>query len=76
MFTVKEVANQLNVALTTVYALINAGQLKCYRIGNGRGVIRISESSLEEYLQTVETSRCANDSQHNGVTSQLRHIKL
>jgi excisionase family DNA binding protein len=52
--TVKAVADRLEVCATTIYGLIASGKLKCYRIGSGRGVMRISEDHLAEYLRGAE----------------------
>jgi excisionase family DNA binding protein len=52
--TVREVAERLEVSPATVYALIAAGRLRCSRIGLGRGVIRISDEQLAEYLRAAE----------------------
>ena len=46
----RQVAGQLGVAVTTVYALCQARRLAHIRIGNGRGAIRISAAALEEYI--------------------------
>ena len=59
MFTVTEVAEKLKVSPACVYALVDAGKLSCYRIGVGRGVIRISEAQLQLYLDTAEQDMVA-----------------
>jgi excisionase family DNA binding protein len=51
---VGDVAQQLEVSTSTVYALIAAGRLRCSRVGLGRGVIRISDEQLAEYLRAAE----------------------
>jgi excisionase family DNA binding protein len=48
--TVQQVAERLEVSTQLVYALVAAGKLTCTRHGLGRGVIRISEEQLAEYL--------------------------
>ena len=52
MLSVKETARWLNVSPSTVYGLINSGELKCHRVGVGRGVIRISEAAISDYLDS------------------------
>jgi excisionase family DNA binding protein len=52
--TVKEAAIRLEVSPGTVYALVSSGKLRCYRIGNGRGAIRIGEEHLSEFLKAAE----------------------
>jgi excisionase family DNA binding protein len=48
-FTVEEVAERWGVSVRTVGDLVRNGQLGCFRPGNGRGVIRISEDHIAEY---------------------------
>jgi excisionase family DNA binding protein len=55
MMTVKTVAKRLQMSMACVYAVIAAGEMRCYRIGTGRGAIRVSEEQLQEYLVSVET---------------------
>ena len=50
----KEVAARLRISPALVYSLIASGKLGCYRIGNGRGVLRISEDHLAAYLAGTE----------------------
>jgi len=52
--TVKQAATRLEVSQATVYALVAAGKLRCSRVGLGRGVIRISDEQLAEYLCAAE----------------------
>lgn len=48
LHTLKEAADLLGVGRTTMYELINSGQLKVTRIGS-RG-IRISDDELRRYI--------------------------
>jgi excisionase family DNA binding protein len=45
--TVKAAAERLGVSASLVYALVASGQLPSYRVGVGRGTIRIDEAALE-----------------------------
>ncbi|MYW66292.1 helix-turn-helix domain-containing protein [Streptomyces sp. SID8379] len=47
---VKDIAAALRVDATTIYREINTGQLSSYRIGTGRGTIRVSRSAFAQYL--------------------------
>ena len=51
---VKEAAARLEVSVTTIYALVAAGKLRCYRVGVGRGCIRIAPEHIAEYLGLAE----------------------
>lgn len=47
---VKDVAAALRVDSSTIYREIGAGQLAAYRIGSGRGTIRVSRAAFAQYL--------------------------
>jgi excisionase family DNA binding protein len=49
MLTVGQVADRLGVKSALVYRLIGKGEIAHVRVGLGRGVIRVEESSVEEY---------------------------
>lgn len=50
MLTVNEVAARLKVSKSTIYNAVESGSMPHYRIGVGRGAIRISEEQLEAFL--------------------------
>jgi excisionase family DNA binding protein len=52
---VKQTADRIPCSVATVYALCAAGRLRHSRVGLGRGVIRISEEAIVEYLSSRET---------------------
>jgi excisionase family DNA binding protein len=52
LYTVAETAEKLKVSAATVYALCSSKKLAHNRIGVGRGAIRISDESIESYLQS------------------------
>ncbi|MFE0470531.1 helix-turn-helix domain-containing protein [Streptomyces sp. NPDC058947] len=58
---VQEVAIALRVDRATVYREIAAGRLDSYRVGSGRGTIRIPRSSFTQYLadRGIPTSELA-----------------
>jgi excisionase family DNA binding protein len=47
---VKDIAAALRVEPGTVYAEIKSGRLPSYRVGQGRGTIRISRAAFAQYL--------------------------
>lgn len=49
--TPKDVAERLSLSLTAVYAIIEAGELPCIRVGAHRGRIRIEEAELIAYIE-------------------------
>jgi excisionase family DNA binding protein len=75
-FSVKQVAEKLGVAPATVYSLCGRRRLKHQRIGLGRGVIRIREEDLEQYLAgaTVEPEEPAAPPPPR--PTKLKHLKL
>ncbi|MFI1148684.1 helix-turn-helix domain-containing protein [Streptomyces sp. NPDC020817] len=48
-FKVKDVAVALDVDTSTVYAAVRTGLIGSYRVGAGRGTIRIPRSALKAY---------------------------
>jgi excisionase family DNA binding protein len=58
---VKVIAAALRVDTSTVYAEIKAGRLESYRIGTGRGTIRVSRTAFMQYLAArgIPTSELA-----------------
>ncbi|MFI8962077.1 helix-turn-helix domain-containing protein [Streptomyces sp. NPDC053493] len=46
----KDVASALGVNVQTVYVLVRQGDLPAYRVGTGRGTIRISRAAFDQYL--------------------------
>lgn len=47
---VKDIAAALRVNSATVYAEIKSGRLPSYRVGQGRGTIRVSRAAFAQYL--------------------------
>lgn len=53
LLLVRDVKLRLKCSQAHVYALIEAGELECYKIGLGKqGGIRISEEQLQAYLDS------------------------
>lgn len=46
----KEVAAALRLDVSTVYLAIRQGDLAAYRVGAGRGTIRISRAAFDQYV--------------------------
>ena len=52
-YTVKQVAAALGVSGSTVYRDIEAGRLEAYRIGVGKGTLRVPHDALQRYLTRI-----------------------
>ncbi|MCA9166390.1 MAG: helix-turn-helix domain-containing protein [Planctomycetales bacterium] len=77
LLTVDQAAERLQVSVKTVRNLIKSGQLAHYRIGAGRGVIRISVDALEQHLADCEVrAGDAPPARRRQEHRNLRHIKL
>jgi len=50
LLSVNEVAGRLGVSVACIYGLVASKELACYRVGQRRGVIRISPEQLQAYL--------------------------
>jgi excisionase family DNA binding protein len=56
MITVKEAAFRLGLSRSSVYAMVDSGQLQCRRVGPRRGKVRILVESIETHLHGPESS--------------------
>ncbi|MER6488782.1 helix-turn-helix domain-containing protein [Streptomyces virginiae] len=58
---VRVIATALRVDQTTVYREIKSGRLPSYRVGSGRGTIRVSRAAFMQYLDDrgIPTSELA-----------------
>jgi excisionase family DNA binding protein len=72
--TVKQVAERLEVSASTVYGLVAARKIGHYRVGLGRGAIRIGETHIVAFLSGAEPGR----RQESATTTvpRLKHIKV
>lgn len=59
LLTINEAASRLQVSTALVYQLCARSLLRHQRVGVGRGVIRVPEEALTEYLQSREV--CVKD---------------
>ncbi|GAA4890998.1 helix-turn-helix domain-containing protein [Saccharopolyspora cebuensis] len=66
MLRVKAVANVLDVHISTVYRLVESGQLGSVRIGFGKGAIRIPADSLNTYLVGLGVAPLAEGDGYEG----------
>ncbi len=71
---VREAAARLEVSPATVYALVASGRLRCYRVGMGRGCIRISDDQLAAYLESAEP--VARPAPTPAPRLRLKHLRL
>jgi excisionase family DNA binding protein len=58
LMKVKEVAERLSCGPSQVYALVQAGRLRAYRLSartGGQGALRVSEAQLAAFLADAET---------------------
>jgi excisionase family DNA binding protein len=52
-YTVKQLAAALGVSGSTVYRDIESGRLEAYRIGVGKGTLRIPQDAFQRYLARI-----------------------
>jgi excisionase family DNA binding protein len=79
MFTVKQVAEQLNIATQSVYQLIQSGKLPVHRFGAGRGTIRVSQEDLDQFIEAcrqVASPRDVPRVSRSALQQPLKHIRL
>ena len=70
--TVREAAVRLEISASLVYSLVAAGKLRHYRMGLGRGAIRIPDSAIAEFLLCAEVA----PEKPPPRKSAFRHVRL
>ena len=79
MLTVKQVAEQLNIAPHSVYQLIQSGKIPVHRFGAGRGTIRVSQVDLDQYIEScrqVASPQVVSKVTRPARQPPLKHIRL
>ncbi len=79
MLTVAEAAEILGVGPQLIYQLVASRRIRFCRIGKGRGVIRIPEDSIQEYIASVTVdvqSGSTKPSSRPSRSVRLRHLHL
>jgi excisionase family DNA binding protein len=77
-YTVAQVAEELQISTTLVYALVAAGEIEHERHGMGRGTIRITEAALQKYRER-KTTKAKGESvllSPKPPPVKLRHLQL
>lgn len=52
---IADVARQLRVSVRVVYRMVKAGEIDCFRVGDGRGSLRFRPWAAEDYVKRQET---------------------
>lgn len=74
--TVAQAAKKLEVCPSTVYGLIAAGRLRYVRVGLRRGVIRISDDAVQEYLARCTFEVKEEKAAPVSSSPKLKHLRL
>lgn len=75
-FTVREVAKRLRCSQALIYGLISKGKLGGFRIGSGRGGIRISEAYIQAFLNSARLKSDVEVPASKPPRQLLKHLKL
>jgi excisionase family DNA binding protein len=67
VYTVAEVAAILRVHKSTIYRDVESGRIDAFRVGRGRGTVRISESAFSDYRRAA-CRREGDDPASNTIT--------
>jgi excisionase family DNA binding protein len=76
LLTVSEVAEFLRLSRSSVYQMVERGILATYRVGFGRGAIRLSREELLRYVESCRTLSAGAARIPLRRKSKLRHLKL
>ncbi len=72
----RQLAEKLNVSLSTVYGLIESRRISCHRIGRGRGAVRVSEEDLAAYLASCRCDAHGDKLPSRPPRVKLRHVQV
>lgn len=74
-YTVQQAAEYLGISKTTVYELLNSGQLASYRIGEGRGTIRIRPGDLAAFQREAHRGGEFESERQSVTLTDLRKLR-
>lgn len=74
LLTVKEVAEFLRLSRSETYKLIQSKALPHYRVGPGRGAIRVKETDIQEFLEVRRLGPRKTPAPRLPI-GELKHIK-
>ncbi|WP_246244799.1 helix-turn-helix domain-containing protein [Amycolatopsis pithecellobii] len=66
MYRVRAVAEALDVSVATIYRAIEAGKLNAFKIGTGKGALRIPGEAIPAYLDECANAACVAASADGG----------
>ena len=73
---ISEAAQTLRISRSLVYQLIETGRLEAYRVGVGRGAIRISREDFLRFLESCRDNSGRAASRPPRRKEKLRHLKV
>src|SRR2546423_248600 len=76
LFSVKQVATKLNCSDSFVYARIADGSLKHYRLGAGKGGIRVSQVHIDAFLAGCERGGRRAPRPQPAPAAKLKHLSI
>ena len=76
LLSVNEVAGRIGVSVACIYGLVASKELACYRVGQRRGVIRISQEQLQAYLNKGTAPVPATIAPAPQPKVNLKHLQL
>ncbi|MCA9191078.1 MAG: helix-turn-helix domain-containing protein [Planctomycetales bacterium] len=75
LLTVKEVAGLLRLSVSETYKLIKAGDISHFRVGPGRGSIRIDPQAVDDFLDTRSVGNHVASRIQKQPPPPLKHLK-
>jgi excisionase family DNA binding protein len=79
VYTLKEAAELLRISSSTLYAMVQSGEIEHARVRTGpgkRGTIRFSEDMVRRYLEDKTVQGAARTPPTRTKKKQLRHLSL
>lgn len=75
LLTVKEVAARLRLSLAETYKLVQSQAIVHFRVGPGKGAIRIAPDALDAFLEKRRVGEAPVRRATKTITPPLRHVQ-
>lgn len=71
LYRVKAVADMLDVSPSTIYRAIESGALRAYKVGTGKGALRVLGSAIHAYLQECASAAAVDNAQASVASEEV-----
>jgi len=74
LLDIKQAAEVLSISTSLVYQLVESGQLRAFRVGTGRGILRIRIEDIQAYLDDCQIETA--EEPMRAPRPKLKHLRI